>query len=323
MDTGEKSILQLTDSEKIILGNWQKLRNDEEFCDLTLISSDGVKIKAHKVILASLSSGFETMLRNEDHRQHALLYLRGVTYSQIVYLLDFIYNGQVSVNRDELEDFLNLANDLKIKGLHEETKENVEERRTNSKFPLESENLPDNKRKRIKNSMENESIETDSDSKEASPDHNQHVIKAINNTEIKEEIAPFETDFKMKTEMLIKSCDRCSYQTNRKTHLNAHVKSMHEGVRYPCDSCEYRAKSKSALKQHVRAVHEGVKYDCKECDYQAGYKSYLTEHTGRVHDPKVYSCDECEASITGKYKFDQHMKSKHKDLDLSFWGSKL
>ena len=61
----------------------------------------------------------------------------------------------------------------------------------------------------------------------------------------------------------------------------------------------------------MAAVHEGVKYDCKECDYQAGYKSYLTEHTGRVHDPKVYSCDECEASITGKYKFDQHMKSRH------------
>ena len=70
MNIGEQKLLQLIDSERRILESWRKLRYDDAFCDVTFISSGGIKIKAHKVILASLSAEFETMLKNEDHHQH-------------------------------------------------------------------------------------------------------------------------------------------------------------------------------------------------------------------------------------------------------------
>ena len=33
-------------------------------------------------------------------------------------------------------------------------------------------------------------------------------------------------------------CDQCGYRATHKSHLLTHVKSKHEGVKYPCDHCD-------------------------------------------------------------------------------------
>ena len=46
-----------------------------------------------------------------------LIYLRGVSTLDMMYILDFIYHGEVSVAHEELDKFLEVADTLKIRGL--------------------------------------------------------------------------------------------------------------------------------------------------------------------------------------------------------------
>ena len=45
------------------------------------------------------------------------MYFQGVKYSSLAAILNFMYNGEVSVAQDELTSFLNVAEDLRVKGL--------------------------------------------------------------------------------------------------------------------------------------------------------------------------------------------------------------
>jgi len=95
---------------------FQELRTDKDFFDVTLACGDGQQIEAHKVVLSACSPFFRDLLRKYKHPQ-PLLYLKGVKFSEIVSLLNFMYVGEVNVAQDELNSFLSVAEELKVKGL--------------------------------------------------------------------------------------------------------------------------------------------------------------------------------------------------------------
>ena len=69
-----------------------------------------------QVILSACSPFFRTVLRRNRH-EHPLLYLKGVKYADLVSVLNFMYHGEVNVAQEELNSFLAVAEDLKVKGL--------------------------------------------------------------------------------------------------------------------------------------------------------------------------------------------------------------
>ena len=71
---------------------------------------------------------------------------------------------------------------------------------------------------------------------------------------------------------------QCEYAATTLGHLKIHVKSKHEGVRYPCSQCEHAATTASNLKTHVESKHEEVQYPCPECEFFYN-KSKLPEET--------------------------------------------
>ena len=111
----EKFCLRWTDFENNISGAFQELRHAEDFFDVTLACEDE-QIQAHKVILSACSPFFRSILRRNKH-QHPLLYLKGVKHTDLVAVLDFMYQGEVNVAQEELNTFLAVAEDLKVKGL--------------------------------------------------------------------------------------------------------------------------------------------------------------------------------------------------------------
>ena len=44
-----------------------------------------------------------------------LLYLKGLKYNDILSVLNFMYNGELNGAQEELDSFLSVAEDLKIK----------------------------------------------------------------------------------------------------------------------------------------------------------------------------------------------------------------
>ena len=113
--SSEKFCLRWNDFESNISFAFRELRDDKDFFDVTL-ACDDEQIQAHKVILSACSPFFRNVLRRNLH-QHPLLYLKGVKYTDLQSVLNFMYHGEVNVAQEELNSFLAVAEDLRVKGL--------------------------------------------------------------------------------------------------------------------------------------------------------------------------------------------------------------
>jgi len=128
----EKFCLRWNDFESNISSAFREIRNERDFFDVTLACDDDQTISAHKVIISACSPLFRSMLKRSKH-EHPLVYMRGVRYSDLISVLDFMYHGEVSVAQEELNSFLSVAEELKVKGLtqknesHGERKRNTQE----------------------------------------------------------------------------------------------------------------------------------------------------------------------------------------------------
>jgi len=111
----EKFCLRWNDFESNISSTFRELRDDKDFFDVTL-ACDDEQIQAHKVILSACSPFFRNIFRRNPH-QHPLLYLKGVKYTDLQSVLNFMYHGEVNVTQEELNSFLAVAEDLRVKGL--------------------------------------------------------------------------------------------------------------------------------------------------------------------------------------------------------------
>merc|ERR1711892_672421 len=105
------------------------LREEKDFFDVTLACEDN-QIEAHKVIVSACSPFFRNILRRNPH-QHPLIYLKGVKYQELLSVLNFMYLGEVNIAQDELNSFLAVAEDLRVKGLTQNNSENVPAKQEN------------------------------------------------------------------------------------------------------------------------------------------------------------------------------------------------
>lgn len=113
--SSDKFCLRWNDFESNISVAFRELREDKDFFDVTL-ACDDEQIQAHKVILSACSPFFRSILKRNPHA-HPLLYLRGVKYSDLLSVLNFMYHGEVNVAQEDLNSFLAVAEDMKVKGL--------------------------------------------------------------------------------------------------------------------------------------------------------------------------------------------------------------
>merc|ERR1712233_38046 len=128
----EKFCLRWNDFENNISSAFRELRDDKDFFDVTL-ACDDEQIQAHKVILSACSPFFRGVLRRNPHA-HPLLYLKGVKFSDLQSVLNFMYHGEVNVAQEELNSFLAVAEELRVKGLTQ----NQSSKKQESSFPAPS-----------------------------------------------------------------------------------------------------------------------------------------------------------------------------------------
>ena len=112
----EKLCLQWNDFQANANSAFGKLRSDNEFSDVTMACEDGQQLEAHKVILISASPFFHSLLKQHKH-SHPLIYMRGIKPEDLHAILDFLYCGEANIFQENLDSFLALAEELKLKGL--------------------------------------------------------------------------------------------------------------------------------------------------------------------------------------------------------------
>lgn len=103
----------------------KEIQARSDYCDAKLICSDsnGQALTGHRVILASFSTVFEDMFDQLGGTQfvtNSSIYLRGIEAADLSSILDFIYQGEVTVPEERMSTFLAAAEDLRIVGIYQQ-----------------------------------------------------------------------------------------------------------------------------------------------------------------------------------------------------------
>jgi len=149
MTDSDKYCLRLNEFEGNVKVSWKEIETDKDFCDVTLACEDK-QIKTHRLIISSFSPVLRNILKF-NQAQHQLIYLRRVSYRNLQNLLRFMYQGEVDVAEVDLHSFLEVAEDLSVKGLCENNTDHFE---SNADDPLQysdQNNHPNTKRKKTRN----------------------------------------------------------------------------------------------------------------------------------------------------------------------------
>lgn len=100
------------------------LLNESVLVDVTLCCEGG-RLTAHKVLLSMCSLYFRDVFK-EIPCSHPIVILKGVNYRVMKNLLQFMYDGEVTVDSNDFTAFMTTAEFLQVCGLIEGIKERIE-----------------------------------------------------------------------------------------------------------------------------------------------------------------------------------------------------
>ena len=213
------------------------------------------------------------------------MYLRGIQFSELESIMQFIYLGEATFYEERMDEFLAVAKSLEIKELCNSEPESNDEEDDNPapSVPVTS-----------AEEMGEEMVLSDHLVKQAQQEQRREVVGVNDKHE----------------------CKPCQRIFTNKSGLYHHNRSVHQGVKYACNQCDYQATQQGILTAHIHSKHEGVKYACHQCDYQATKQSHLTRHIQSKHEGVKYACDQCDIQLTDKSSLRAHIKRKHSALNI-------
>ena len=105
------------------------------------------------------------------------------------------------------------------------------------------------------------------------------------------------------------NCMECNYSSKYSRTLNAHVKTVHRGIRYDCHLCDHKSTRKAHLKEHIARRHgtESESYQCNTCEFQGKTESGLAMHTYQKHSGNIFKCEECDYQSDSRQKLSRHV----------------
>ena len=255
MSTSEKFCLKWNDFQDNVSSSFRSLRTDSELTDVTLACEDGQQIQAHKVILAASSPFFQNILKLNKH-MHPLIYMRGLKSEDLEAIVDFLYYGEANILQENLDTFLIIAEELKLKGLS--GKESPETKEDPPKTFSESRLIQQTLREE-KNMFSNINSTFSEQNHPLNQTHADRTV-AIPKQEYSEEFQ--EQNNKIKSLMVLSGrmakdgvhktyiCQVCQKEAQI-VDIKRHIEAKHiKGISIPCNSCEKTFRSSNALRQH-------------------------------------------------------------------------
>ena len=259
MQDSEKLCLKWNHFQENINSAFRELRNDTDFADVTLACEDGTLFETHKVILASSSPFFMEILKKTKH-PHPLIFMRGVKAEELVALVDFLYYGEANVFQDNLESFLVLAEELRLKGLTGSTGENVQKDKITSDVFSKKISLT---KKEQKDSVSYQK-HIEQPKEEIKESSYLPVAVATINVDIQELDLQIKSFMNLSGNMLTignrkvrgmicKVCGKEGDQTNIMTHIEANHVST--DFAHSCNICGKSSRSRRGLRHHKDREH--------------------------------------------------------------------
>ena len=203
------------------------------------------------------------MLEIDTSNVHPLIYLRGIKYSEMESIMQFIYLGEATINQDRTNDFIFVAKSLKITELSRILDLDI--------ATTMSEKI--NYNEHIHNIETKNQIQDKNEQhaplfylKDEKSDFVFDYGAVIDGPEAK-----FESDAENKSGIenaKKRKCKHCDKTFTGYSGLTQHIDAYHKGRRFECNQCQKSFRHKQTLKEHIRSQHEGIKFTCNQCEKQ-------------------------------------------------------
>ena len=316
-------------SFQTISHSFQNLRtfwDGKEFCDVTLVTSDGGQITAHRLILGLFSGLFRTALARCPNQPHTLVYLAGLEGVHLEQLVKLMYFGELRVERQSVENFLAAARELQIDGIVElkrggEDVTTEEEKVANNDHP-EFFTSPELFEEAAEVPLRQEPLPTDSvnisdmatEQSVTGKSHSNFILSDSKKDSEKEEsqLSKSEEDHIVADHNIVRKfwCKDCNFSFKTKKGLWFHNQSKHLGVVHPCDVCNLVYSTRPSLTNHIAIVHKGKRYKCSRCKLMLTSQFSLKGHMKR-HRGEKEKCDICDQEFNKYSSLTLHKNQSH------------
>ncbi len=296
--------LNLTSEE--IVQSLQSLWEEKRLCDVTLVCEGDIKIKAHRIILASHSAIF--LDNNIFEACNGVYNFRDISSETITLALEYLYGKSVTLHGTNIQELHTLACQLDIKpliavcyvdgrGNHEESKlkeSKVTYRTSEQKELWSTEKTSSHDRSSEQDNEKGEDGETEDewdnevDDKDEDYTPEGELEDTINQTSIHGEIQREKAKEK-------------SFTVGKTT-----ISVLHKGnaVSFLCDHCNKVFEYKGLLDKHITEVHADVrrifKVACSDSKDKLQYEEY------QMHNHQRYRCLKCNKVYTTWINMNKH-----------------
>jgi len=315
----EKFCLRWNDFESNISTAFRELRDDKDFFDVTL-SCDDEQIQAHKVILSACSPFFRGVLRRNPHA-HPLLYLKGVKFSDLTAVLNFMYHGEVNVAQEELNSFLAVAEELRVKGLTQNNQSGNNSSSSSKKEPFSAAPRPQAAAPRLPDPVPPPKKPRPA----AAPTYATHDDDDI------QEVMPT-----VKTEPL--QAAAAAPEPYQQQEQGGQLQQVDDGMGYDEEGYEdygqYGAEggyegtlvdadgNKGDKQLYEYIVKDGPQlHRCTVCGKVGKDRGNLRKHVENIHFPGsfTYTCKYCQQTFTSRTHLNHHVTSLHKNANSNLF----
>merc|ERR1712096_54239 len=246
----------------------------------------GHQIQAHKIILSAGSRFFSNILGKTKHPS-PFIYLKGINRVELEYVIDFLYNGEAYVAQEELNKFLETAQELQVKGLqsdHMEERQNQTLRTSASKSKSELEPKFTEKNMQCRKNNDTNQQESIIDSLEELADTFANSDVALVQTEEDKLVLNTNLDLDLQIEQMIEKngglwqCKVCGKTTKQKGDIKNHAETHIEGLSHTCHICNKTCSTRNSLKVHIIDNHSELSYNCNICGKSGMAKMAFKNH---------------------------------------------
>lgn len=257
--------------------------------DVSLACQDG-QVPAHRVILAASSQFFQTVL-NEVSSKDLVIYLKGVKVKYLNYLIEFIYNGNVDVPPNDLHKFLELGQELKVKGLAKKNNKLKHQKEVLNALKSETPDLPTVLKEIESVAIPEEPFDNDPLQDDAIYYEDYNINSYANLYQVDPELG----DVATVRERLLDSSTNLTFTQDKldQSRFLSHLLSIMQktslkgpkGFQWSCLVCGKVYPQRNHLQEHVESKHvKGVIHTCSLCSQEFTQSKHLKFHVKTFHD---------------------------------------
>ena len=292
-----------TNFEENIRESFSMIRNEKRLFDVTLATDDGQYVQAHKVILSAGSNFFKDIFLKTNHT-NMLIYLKGISTAELENVIDFLYNGETTVNHAELRGFIETGKDLQVNGIDDGELTGIGE-----ELPKEEQNEMDVTVELSTDHTSNEALilnEVTSSPLTSLGRLDENIFESSSNGELESRIEELIEKYDG-----IWKCKICTKTATDKSHIREHAETHMTDISHTCHICSKTCPTKPGLRKHIYRTHS-EKFTCNICGKSGMNRGTHIQHMYNIHSELV-SCEICGKSGMNKSVYRHHMSYIHSE----------